>query len=147
MNVILTKQMPKLGSKGDIVTVKDGYARNFLLPYGHAIFASKSALKEIAEAKRVEELKLGKDKRIAERTAAALVKISITAKVQVGEEDKLFGAVTTQDIADLLKESGFEIDRRKIQLDEPIKSLGVYQVKIKIHTEVTATVKLWVIKE
>jgi large subunit ribosomal protein L9 len=147
MNIILQKDFAKLGSTGDMVTVKDGYARNFLIPQGIAIIADKSAEKLLAERKKVEELRRTKEKRNAEKLAELLAKISLTAKVQAGEEDRLFGAVTSQDIYDLIKEKGFDIDRRKIHLEEPIKTLGVYQIPLKLHPEVTVTVKLWVIKE
>lgn len=147
MKIILLKDAPRIGSEGDLVAVKDGYARNYLIPNGIAIKADESAMKRLKESKRVADLHKNKDKRKAEKTAAELTKLSFTAKVQVGEEDKLFGAVTSQDIADLLLEKGFEIDRRKIQLDEPIKSLGVYQIPLKIHPEVSTKIKLWVIKE
>ena len=147
MDIILQRDLPKLGSPGDIVTVKDGYARNFLIPQGFAVLANRSNLKALEAEQRVAELRKNKDKRIAEKLAKELSKISLTAKVQAGEEDKLFGSVTTQDIADLLKEKGYEIDRRKILLSEPIKELGAFQIPLKIHSEVDVKIKLWVIKE
>ena len=147
MKIILQKDFPSLGKAGEMITVKDGYARNFLIPQGFAFRADKSTLKVMADRKRVAEMRSGKQKRAAEKVAGSLAKISITAKMQAGEEDKLFGSVTSQDIVDLLKEKEIEIDRRKIQLDEPIKALGVYQVPIKLQAEVTAKIKLFVIKE
>ncbi len=93
------------------------------------------------------ELRLNKDKKSAEKLAEQLNKISCTAAVTVGEEDKVFGSVTTQDISDLLKDKGFDIDRKKILLDESIKALGIYTIPIKLHTEVEAKMKLWVVKE
>lgn len=147
MNIILQKNHPVLGSVGDLIAVKDGYARNFLIPQGIAVRADKSARKAMEERKKIDNLRFTKEKRGAERLAEQISKVSITAKMQAGEEDKLFGSVTTQDIVDLVKQKGIEIDRRKIQLNEPIKSLGVYQIPIKLHTDVFAKVKLFVIKE
>jgi len=147
MEIILQKDYADLGSAGDLVTVKDGYARNFLIPQGFALRADKSALKVMADKKRVLDMRFGKQKRAAEKLAESLAKVSITAKMQAGEEDKLFGSVTSQDIVDLLKEKEIDIDRRKIQLDEPVKSLGVFQIPVKLHPEVIAKIKLFVIKE
>ena len=147
MNIILQKNYPELGSAGEVVTVKDGYARNFLIPQGIAVRADKSARKAMEERKKIEYLRFTKEKRDAEKLAEKISKVSITAKMQAGEEDKLFGSVTTQDIVELMKKKEIEIDRRKIQMDEPIKSLGVYQIPVKLHTEVIAKVKLFVIKE
>lgn len=146
MKVILKSDYQNLGTSGSVVTVKDGYARNFLIPNGIAVKADRSALKVLDEETRVADLRKNKEKRTAEKVAEKLAKISLTAKVTVGEEDKLFGTVTTQDIAELLKEKGFEFDRRKIELTDPIKELGVYNVDVKLHSEVTVKVKLWVIK-
>ena len=147
MKIILKKDDPNLGSAGAVVSVKDGYARNFLIPQGIAVKADKSNLKQLEELKKTAEMRLGKDQRLAEKIAEKLSAVSITAKVKTGEDDKLFGSVTSQDIADLLKEKGYEIDRRKIELEEPIRELGVFQVPVKLHPQVEARVKLWVIKE
>lgn len=147
MKIILQKDYSGLGSSGDMITVKDGYARNFLIPQGIALRADKSALKIMTDRKRIQDMRSGKQRRAAEKLAESLGKVSITAKMQAGEEDKLFGSVTSQDIADLLKEKEIDIDRRKIQLDEPVKSLGVFQIPVKLHPEVIAKIKLFVIKE
>lgn len=147
MKIILKSDYSRLGAAGNIVSVKDGYARNYLIPRGIAVIADKSNLKVLKEEKRVADLRINKEKRAAERVAGKFSKVSLTAKVTVGEEDKLFGAVTSQDIANLLKEKGFDIDRRKIELTEPIKELGVFQIPLKLHPEVVARVKLWVIKK
>jgi len=146
MRVILKSDYKKLGTSGRVVAVKDGYARNFLIPRGIAVPADKSALKTLAEENRVGDLRKNKEKRTAQKIADQLAKVSLTAKVKVGEEDKLFGSVTTQDIADLFKEKGFDFDKRKIELTDPIKELGVYQVNVKLHSDVNVKVKLWVIK-
>ncbi len=147
MKVILRKDIEKLGNAGDIVTVKDGYARNYLLPRGLAVPATPGNLRAIEEEKKLAELRANREKRAAEKLAEKLNSVSVTATVSVGEEDKIFGAVTTQMIADLLKEKGYDIDRRKIHLEEPIKALGIYDVPIKLHPEVEAKVKVWVVRE
>ncbi|NIA22641.1 MAG: 50S ribosomal protein L9 [Proteobacteria bacterium] len=147
MEIILLKQMEKLGKIGDVVKVKDGYARNYLLPKGYAIIASESNLKKVQHIVSSAKKKLMKLKDDAESLKEALSKLSLTVTVKAGEEDKLYGSVTTADIEELLKKEEYDIDKKKIVLDEPIKKLGVYDVKIKIHPEVVGTVKLWVVKE
>lgn len=147
MKVILRQNYKSLGNFGDIVEVKDGYARNFLIPRKIAFQATPQNLKIFELEKKREEIKESKDKRTAELLAKKLEGVSLTATVAVGEEDKVFGAVTTQNLADLLKAKGFNIDRRKIQLDEPLKALGVYEVPIKLHNEVEVRLKVWVVKE
>ena len=108
---------------------------------------NKTNIQRLENEKKHQELKISKDKKEAELLAEELNKISCTATVTVGEEDKIFGSITTQNIADLLKEKGFEIDRKKIVLQDPIKALGIYEVPIKIHPEVESKIKLWVVKE
>lgn len=147
MKVILKKDYESIGNAGDIVEVKAGYARNFLIPQGIALEADKKNIRLLEVERRQMELKLNKDRKTAEKLSEELNKISCTATVQVGEEDRLFGVVTTQIIADLLKDKGFDIDRKKILLDEPIKALGIYTIPIKLHTDVEAKIKLWVVKE
>jgi len=147
MKVILRQDKENLGNVGDIIEVKDGYARNYLIPKNIAMKVSKGNLKILEEEKRQEKIKENKEKVNAERIAKDLEKISLTASVAVGEEDRIFGSVTAQTIADLLKEKGYDIDKKKILLDEPIKSLGIYTIKVKIHPEVEGKVKVWVVKE
>ncbi len=147
MKVIIKKDHEKLGKTGELVNVKDGYARNYLIPQGIAVFATEKNMKQLEEEQRMRERQQLKDKKAAEALAEELGNISITAAVTVGEEDKVFGSVTTQMISDLLAEKGHIIDKRKIQLDEPIKTLGVYTVSIKLHSEVEAKVRVWVVKE
>jgi len=147
MKVILKQDVDSIGTVGDIVTVKDGYARNYLIPKGMALEATAGNLKRIEQEKKNLELQKNREKKAAEHTATDLNNVSVTISVSVGEEDKLFGSVTSQDIADALKEKGFEIDKRKIILDEPIKVLGIYSVPIKLHSEVEAKVKVWVVKK
>lgn len=139
--------MKKLGKCGEVVEVKDGYARNYLIPRNLAIPGTKGNLKAIKEVVRQKGLKDNKSRRKDERLKAEIEKISVTAEVSVGEEDKVFGSVTTQNIADLLKGKGFEIDRHKIDLKEPLKALGVYTISVKISSEVEANLKLWVVKK
>ena len=147
MKIILREDYNPLGKEGDTVTVKDGYARNFLIPKNIAVPAIPRNIKLLEEERKLFQHKQNKDKRKAEGMAKELEEISLTATVSVGEEDRVFGSVTAQTIADLLKEKGYDIDKRKIQLDEPIKALGVYTISVKLHPEVDAEVRLWVVKE
>ena len=147
MKVILRETHEKLGEAGSIVNVAKGYARNFLIPKKIALEYSKSSLKILEEEKKIKEVRKNKEKRVAEQLGIQLNKVSLTASVRVGEEDRVFGTVTTQDIANLLKEKGFNIDKKKILLEDPIKALGIYTIKIKLHSEVETSLKLWVVKE
>jgi large subunit ribosomal protein L9 len=147
MKIILKDDVEKLGKCGEVVEVKDGYGRNFLIARNLAIPATKGNLKAIREVTRQKEIKDLKKKRQEERLKIQLEKISCTAEVRVGEEDKVFGSVTAQDISELLKEKGFEIDRHKILLETPIKALGVYTVPIKVSSDLVANLKVWVMKK
>ena len=147
MKVILTETLDTLGEAGAIVDVKDGYARNFLLPRKLALVASKSNMSVYEEVNRQRDAQDSKSKREAEILAKTLEKASCTVPVAVGEGDRIFGSVTAQAIADLLVEQGFDIDRRTVVLEEPIRALGVYDVPIRLHAEVEAPVKVWVVKE
>jgi large subunit ribosomal protein L9 len=147
MKVILKDDVEKLGKCGDVVEVKDGFGRNFLVAKNLAIPATKGNLKAIQEVTRQKEIRDLKKKRHEEKLKIQLEKISCTAEVRVGEEDKVFGSVTTQDISELLKEKGFEIDRHKILLESPIKALGVYTVPLKISGDIVANLKVWVVKK
>ncbi len=147
MKVLLRQDQENLGKRGDVVSVKNGFARNFLFPRGIALEATPSSERVIEEERRTQTRRQEKDRKAAETQAKDLEAVSITAAVAVGEEDRVFGSVTSQTIADLLQEKGYAIDKRKILLDEPIKALGVYSVPIKIHPEVEVKVRLWVVKE
>ncbi|MCU7494884.1 MAG: 50S ribosomal protein L9 [Ignavibacteria bacterium] len=147
MKVILRKNFEQLGQIGDVVDVKDGFARNFLIPRNIAFAAQKGNVRALEEEKKQLARKKVKELQAAEALAAELEKVSVTIPVKVGEEDKIFGTVTTQMISDSLKEKGYDIDRRKIDIAEPIKSLGIYSVNIKLHPSVTAVVKTWVVRE
>lgn len=147
MKVILRENVDKLGEAGTIVDVKPGYARNFLIPQKKAVAANDANMRAFEEERKAELRRAEKGKMEAEKLAAELSKVSVTAAVQVGEDDKIFGSVTNQNIADLLAAQGFEIDRKKIIISESIKALGVYEIPIKLHPEVEATIKLWVVRE
>ncbi len=147
MKVILKDDIKNLGNCGEIVEVKGGYARNFLIPKNLAAPATPGYLKSIDEIKQQKAIKDNKRKREAEKLKDKLEKISLTAEVLVGEEDKIFGSVTAANIASLLADQGFTIDKRVIHLEEPIKAVGVYTIPIKLEKEVVANIKLWVVKK
>ena len=147
MKVILIKDVPILGAIGDEVQVKDGYARNFLLPKKMAIESSAGALKVIDQKKKQKERGEKKFKEECSVLAEKIKNISCTIGMEAGEEEKLFGSVTSEMIADALKAEGVEIDKKKISLDEPIKALGVYNIEIKLHPEVKAQARIWVVKK
>lgn len=149
IKVILRQDVAELGSSGDVVTVRPGYARNFLLPNGLAYEATAANIRQLEEEKRRGEAKAKRDFLEARRRASQLEDISLTFHANAGEEGKLFGSITSGDIADRLNEQNldFEIDKRSIELDEPIKSLGVYAVPLRLHTDVKPEIKIWVIKQ
>ncbi len=147
MKVILRKDHEKLGQVGAVVDVKEGYARNFLVPKGIAYPASDGSMRALEEEKKQAQRRQTKELKGSEKLAADLEKVSITLQMKVGEDEKLFGSVTSQMIADALKEKGFEIDKRIIDLEEPIKALGIYNVDVKLHQNVTGKVKVWVVRE
>ena len=146
MQVILKTNIEKLGNEGDVVVVADGYARNYLIPRDFAVEATAKNRKLLEHEKRVTAARTAKERKSAEKLASELANLSCTIPMQVGENDKLFGSVTTLDIAAALEEQGVEIDRRKIILDEPIKELGIFTVPARIHPDVTADIKVWVVK-
>lgn len=147
MKVILRQDYEPLGKVGDVVEVKDGYARNFLIPKKIVYPATPGSLKAVEEERKRNQVKLQREKKSAEFLASELEKVSVTIPVTVGEEDRIHGTVTTEMIANALLEKGYEIERRKIEIEEQIKTLGIYNTKIKLHPEVTAVVKVWVVKE
>jgi len=147
MKLILTAEVEHLGTSGDIVEVKDGYGRNFLLPRGLALPVTDSNRATIEREKKTHAAKAAKEKAELETLAARLNGMRYVAPRKVGENDLLYGSVTSGDIAEFLRAKGIDVDKRKIQLEEPIKHLGDYEVKIKLHPEVTATVKVLVTKE
>lgn len=147
MKVILRKNYDQLGKIGDLVEVKNGFARNFLLPRQIAYIATKGNIRALEEEKQQIAKKEVKELEAAKILATELENVSITIPVKVGEEDKIFGSVTSQMISDALKEKSYEVDKRKIDLEEPIKALGIYSVNVKLHNDVTAVVKTWVVRE
>ena len=147
MKVILRKNYDQLGKIGDLIEVKNGYARNFLFPRQIAYVATKGNIRALEEEKKQAAKKEVKELEGAKLLAAELENVSITIPVKVGEEDKIFGSVTNQMISDALKEKSYDIEKRKIDLDEPIKALGIYDVNIKLHHEVKAVIKTWVVRE
>jgi len=147
MKIILRDDVENVGRCGEIVMVKDGFARNYLIPRKLAIPATPGMLRSIGQVGRQKEQRDRKRLREAERIRLGLEKISCTAEVLVGEEDKVFGSVTAAHVAELLAEQGFEIDRRDILLDEPLKALGVYTVDVKVDRDVTARLKVWVVRK
>lgn len=147
MKVILKEDVERLGSAGDIVKVKSGYGRNFLIPRGLAVLATQRTIKEAEETLRQQAHKLDRVKNDAAALAARLEALDIVIPARVGEENRIFGTVTTQQVAEVLKTKGLEIDRRKIELEEEIRSLGVYPASIKLHADVVASVKVQVVPE
>lgn len=147
MEVILLENVENLGATGDIVTVKDGYARNFLVPRSLAVVCTKSNRKMIEEQKKILAVKKAKEMEQFKAIAEKIANISCTIKVQAGEDDKLFGSVTNSDIANALEAEGVKVERRRIKLDAPIKQLGVFNLTVDLHPEVQAELKVWVVKE
>ena len=147
MKVILVEDVKSLGSMGDIVDVKDGYARNFLFPGKLARKAISSNLKIVEDIKKKKVIAMAKEKKEAEAMKVKITAFSCTIAVEAGEDDKLFGSVTSQDIHRAFETEGLVIEKRKIILEEPIKKLGVYNIPVKLHPEVTAEVKVWVVKK
>lgn len=147
MKVILTEDVHRLGSQGDVVAVKDGYGRNYLIPSGKALPATPGNLAKLKDRVRFEEAKLRKDRQAAEEAAARLTGVSCTVRVQADESDKLYGAVHERDIAQALEDQGITMDPHNIILAEPIKMLGVYPVKLHLFKGVDAEIKVWVIRE
>jgi large subunit ribosomal protein L9 len=149
VKVILREDVQNLGEAGQIVSVKPGFARNYLLPQELAYEATESSVRRLEQERERAEQRARRDYLEARRQASQLEELSITFQARAGEESKLFGSITSADIADRLKEQGldFQVDRKQIDLDEPIKSLGVHNVPIRLHVEVRPEIKVWVIKE
>jgi large subunit ribosomal protein L9 len=146
MKVLLKSDVPKIGKKGELLEVKEGYARNFLIPNGLAVEASGGALKQVEEEKRAQDRKKAKEKDEAQALAAKLKGLTITLRHKAGEEGRLFGSITAAEIAEALKQKGYEIDKKKIVLEEPIRLVAAYTVKIKLHHDVNAELPVNVVK-
>jgi ribosomal protein L9 len=147
MKLILRKDIEKLGKVGDVITAKDGYARNYLIPRDIAFLASESNVRALEEEKKQVSRKMEKEKKSSEVLAGELEKTSVTIKMKVGEDDKLFGSVTSQMIADALKEKGVTLDKRQIELEDTLKSLGIFDVNVKLAGGVAGKVKVWIVRE
>src|SRR3954469_374570 len=147
MQVILRDDMDNLGKSGEVVNVKEGYARNFLLPRGHAIKATETDVARVEHEKRVIAARTAKLAKEAQSEADALSQVSVSIARAVGEEDKLYGSVTSRDIAEALAAQGVKVDSKKLHLEEPIKTLGMTEVQVKLGRGVNATIKVWVVKE
>ncbi|HJR42340.1 MAG TPA: 50S ribosomal protein L9 [Gemmatimonadaceae bacterium] len=147
MEVILRQAVENVGKPGEIVKVSNGFARNYLLPRGLAYEATAGNRKRIEQEKARLEAAENQRKAEAEELAARLEPVQLTFSARVGEEDKLFGSVTSADIAHQLQAQGFQIEKRQIDLHEPIKSLGVFKVPVRLHAEVKPEIKVWVIKQ
>ena len=147
MEVILKEDVPKLGTRGDVVKVAEGYGRNFLLPKKLAIEASKGNKAVIDQMKSAAVRRSAKEKAGAEELSKQFNGLSVSFQRRSGEHDQLFGSVTSGDIADALEKKGFNVDRRKIQLHEPLKTLGEFMIPVKLHKDVTAHLKVVIEKE
>jgi large subunit ribosomal protein L9 len=145
--VILKEDVKNVGKMGQIVDVADGYARNYLVPRELAVEANIKNIRSLEHEKRIIQEKAKKIKNSAQDLAHKISTITLMIKAKVGEEGKLFGSVTTMDIAELLKNEGIEIDKKKISLDEPIKRLGSYSVNVKLHPEILTQVNIQVVQE
>ncbi len=145
VEVILTEDISTLGSAGEVVRVRPGYARNFLLPQGKAMLATKGRVRELEHKRRVIEEKIRKEVGVHELVAKRLEQTELEFQVLAGEEGKLFGSITNADIAGRLGEQGIKLDRRKIELVEPIKQLGEYKVTLKLHPEVSTQIRVKVV--
>ncbi|MCB9729848.1 MAG: 50S ribosomal protein L9 [Deltaproteobacteria bacterium] len=147
MQVILKQDVPYLGDAGALVEVKSGYGANYLIPQGLAVLATRRNKSQLDHERRAIEAAIVRQKRKASDLASRLNGLSVTLTRLVGEDDKIFGSVTTKDIADALADDGVVVDRRHILLDGPLKALGVYEVDIKLHRDVRAQIKVWVVAD
>ncbi|MBI5115802.1 50S ribosomal protein L9 [Candidatus Poribacteria bacterium] len=146
MKVILREDIKRLGNAGEVVEVKEGYGRNYLIPRNLAVSADAGHMRQLEHERKVLREKKEKSTKEAKSLADKIAAASCTIAVQVGEEDKIFGSVTAMDIVESLKKEGLEIDKKNIQLEEPIKSLGVFTVPVRVIPEVEAKLKVWVVK-
>ena len=146
MLVILQKNVPNLGNVGDVVKVKDGYGRNYLVPRGMAVIADQSNRRRMAHQQREADAQRAKTKAEAEALAAKIAETPITIKAKVGEEGKLFGSVTNRDIVETLAEAGVELDRRTLSMGDAIKSTGAFDIQVKLGMDDEATLKVYVVE-
>jgi len=147
MKLILTQNVPKLGALGAVINARDGYARNYLLPRGIALEYTPQNMKIVGEKTKKSELQNSKQKEAAQALAEKLANYSCTIAVKIIEEDRLFGSVTEDMIQKALAQDDIAVDKNAVIMDEHIKKLGVYQISLKLHPEVSADIKVWVVKE
>lgn len=147
MEVILIQDVPKLGKTGEVIKVKDGYARNLLIPRKFAYLATQENRKKFEQQEKKKEFERAQEKQAAEQLAEKLNKTSCTINVEVNDLDKLYGAISELDIAKALEVEGFKVDKRDILLEKPIEELGIFEVGVKLHPQVTAKIRLWVTKK
>ena len=147
LELILLEDVEDLGKAGDKVNVAPGYARNYLIPKGLAEKVTPGALRQIEARRERIEAKRQAELEAAQAVAAKIAEAEITIPMQAGDDEQLFGSVTSHIIADALKEQGIEVEHRRVKLEEPIKELGLFNVDIKLHSDVTATAKIWVVKQ
>lgn len=147
MEVILTKDVERIGKAGQVIKAKDGFARNFLIPNKLAVALNTINLKKLEDEKQRKLQQLDKTKKEAEALKEKLSALSLTIPVLTQEEEKLYGSITANDLAAALKEEGLEVEKNLIDLAEPIKSLGIYEVPVKLHPEVLVKIKVWIVKK
>jgi large subunit ribosomal protein L9 len=147
MEVILKQDVEKIGKVGAVVKVKDGFARNFLIPRGLAIPLTSSNLKQLEQEKQQKSVALEKAKGKAEELKEKLAALSLTIPALTQDDEKLYGSITNLDIAQAMKDEGLDIDKSLIALEEPIKALGIYEIPVKLHPEVQAVIKVWIVKK
>jgi len=147
MEVILKEEVKGLGKAGEMVKVRDGFARNFLIPQKKAVFADPKNVRMLDHQKKEAEAAERKLRKSADDFAAKLSSMAVTIAREVGEEEKLYGSVTSKDIAEALSKEGVNVDKRSILLEEPLKQIGVFDVEVKLHHEVTGKIKVWVVKK
>lgn len=146
MDVVLLKDVERVGKEGAVVHVKPGFARNYLMPRGLALMATEKTLKAVEDQRQQLSRKTVRLKQQREALKQQLERLSLTLKLTLGEEGTAFGSVSAHDIVEALAQEGLSIEKAWIQLDAPIKALGIYEVPIRLHADVTATLKLWVVK-
>ncbi len=147
MEIILLEDVKGVGKRGEKVKVANGYARNFMIPNKLAVVSTDAGAAIFEEAERRRSRREQKSRKEAEEAAKKYANVSVHISVEVGEEDRLFGSVTSADIAESLREQGIEVDKRKIVLEEPLRQLGVYSVPLKLYQDVEAKIKVWVVKK
>jgi large subunit ribosomal protein L9 len=145
MQIILTQDVANLGKAGELVAVKPGYGRNYLIPRGYAVSATANNVNRLEHERKVIERRVAKEKATAQSIADRLNGMTLQFERQVGEEDKLFGSVSNRDIAEQLKKAGIDLDHRKIELEHPVKALGKYEVIVRLGAGVIANLKYWVV--